>query len=443
LFVAIQGAQSDGHTFIPQAIAKGASAIVTDDPAIPTLAQVAHVCVPGARAALSAIAATFYGDPSHEMDVVGVTGTNGKTTTTQMLAAMCDAAGMAAGVIGTVGGRLGTREWRLGNTTPLPHELHAVLAQMRHDGARAIAMEVSSHALVLGRVDDMRFAIGALTNVTRDHLDFHGTLDAYAQAKRRLFDVAERCVFNISDAYGERWAREMQASKPVSTYALAGTADLVPGDVTLRADGSSFDLDGTKFEVRLAGRFNVANALCAIACARLLGIADADAARALASVDRVPGRMEHVRGGDIDVIVDYAHTPDSLENVLQALRETTTGGLAVVFGCGGDRDRGKRPLMGEVAAQLADRVYVTSDNPRTEDPQAIVDAIAIGIGNRAHVIEVDRARAIARAIAEARPRDTVLIAGKGHEAYQIIGADVLPFDDVAVAREALAARART
>jgi UDP-N-acetylmuramoyl-L-alanyl-D-glutamate--2,6-diaminopimelate ligase len=441
LFVAVRGERSDGHDFVPQAIANGAVAVVVESAhVLAPPAGVTVVHVPDTRRALSSIAAAFYGDPSHALDVVGVTGTNGKTTTTRMIAAILDAAGRPCGVIGTVGAQLGERSWTLENTTPLPPELHALLADMRDDGAKAVAMEVSSHALALDRVEDVRFAVAAFTNITRDHLDFHQTIDAYAAAKHRLFTMAHAAVFNIDDGRGARWAAELHGRYPVLTYSLLGNADLVPTDVRTAADGSTFTLDGVAFRIGIPGRFNVANALAAIGAARLLGVDDATSANGLASLQRVPGRMEHVAGGNVDVVVDYSHTPDSLEHALRALRETTTHAVAVVFGCGGDRDRGKRPEMGRIAAELADRIYVTSDNPRTEDPQSIVDEIVPGIGAHAFSVEIDRRKAIERAIAEAKPGDVVLIAGKGHETYQIVGDRVLPFDDAAVAREALALR---
>jgi UDP-N-acetylmuramoyl-L-alanyl-D-glutamate--2,6-diaminopimelate ligase len=284
----------------------------------------------------------------------------------------------------------------------------------------------------------VRFAVAVLTNVTRDHLDFHQTLEAYAAAKRRLFDLAPVNVINADDKYGERWSLELsRAGHKVISYGLRSAASLTPEAITITPEGSSFTVDGQGYELRLPGRFNVWNALAAIGVARLFGIDDAVSARALGALKRVPGRMERLRGAGIDVVIDYAHTPDALENALRALRETTTGALAVVFGCGGDRDRGKRAPMGEIAARLADRLYITSDNPRGEQPQAIVDAIVAGIGAQPHVVELDRRRAIERAIAEAQPGDVVLVAGKGHEAYQIIGDRVLPFSDAAVARDFL------
>ena len=438
LFVALPGTHTDGHLYVDDALARGACAVVVEETAQSRPSNVAVVSVPDSRRALSALASTFYDDPSRTLRVIGVTGTNGKTTTTHMIGAVLHAAGIPSGVIGTVGAEFRSRTWRLENTTPQPPELHGLLAQMRDEGAMAVAMEVSSHALALDRVDDVRFAVAALTNVTRDHLDFHETLDAYAAAKRRLFTLANGCVINVDDPHGAAWALELSAEgRNVITYGVRDGAMLVPRDVVVEPSGTSFSVDGQRYELSLLGRFNVWNALAAIGITRLMGVDDATAARGLAELERVPGRMEGIVASGIVIVVDYAHTPDALENALRSLRETTRGKVAVVFGCGGDRDRGKRPLMGAVAARLADRLYVTSDNPRSEDPQAIVDAIVTGIGNRAHVVELDRRRAIERAIGEAQAGDVVLVAGKGHEGYQIVGDRILPFDDVAVAREAL------
>jgi UDP-N-acetylmuramoyl-L-alanyl-D-glutamate--2,6-diaminopimelate ligase len=441
LFVALRGTKSDGHAFVAQAVTNGAIVLVVEEAhALDTPAHVTVVHVPDSRRALSSIAAAFYGNPSQAMDIIGVTGTNGKTTTTRMVCSILTAAGKPCGIIGTVGAEFGDRTWPLANTTPLANELHALLETMRASGAQAVAMEVSSHALALDRVDDVRFRVAALTNITRDHLDFHGSLEAYAAAKHRLFTLAENCVLNLDDEHGRRWHHGIATHVPTSTYAMRHAADVVPNDVVVSADGSTFSAGTTAFRVHLPGRFNIENALASIAIARQLGIDDATSALGLDRLRRVPGRMEHVRGGGIDVVVDYSHTPDALENALRALRETTSGALAVVFGCGGDRDRGKRPQMGAVACALSDRVYVTSDNPRSEDPQAIVDDILTGLGTHPHVVELDRHRAIERAIGEAAPGDVVLIAGKGHENYQIVGDRVLTFDDVAVARGVLATR---
>lgn len=439
IFVALRGEHTDGHRFIPDAVANGCEAVVMQERCeVP--AHVAAIVVPDSARALSQIADVFYGSPSRALVVAGITGTNGKTTASQMAASIMNAAGMSAGVIGTIGARFGDREWPLANTTPLAAQLHELLARMRELGAKGVAMEVSSHALALARVEDVHFAVGALTNVTRDHLDFHKTFEAYAAAKRKLFDMAPRGVVNLDDETGARWAAELRGRKPLTTYAIDAQADLHPESVDVRADGSTFDLDGLRFSVRIPGRFNVANALCAIGVARQIGIADAQSAQGLALLERVAGRMEHVGAAGVDVIVDYAHTPDALENLLRALRETARGRLLVVFGCGGDRDRGKRPEMGAIAARYADFSYVTSDNPRTEDPQAIIGEILPGIGRAPHQVNADRRAAIAQAVCEARAGDVIAVAGKGHEHYQIVGTQVLPFDDLAVAREALAQR---
>ncbi|HVR47817.1 MAG TPA: UDP-N-acetylmuramoyl-L-alanyl-D-glutamate--2,6-diaminopimelate ligase [Candidatus Binatia bacterium] len=441
LFVALRGTHTDGHSYVPEAIAGGARAVVVEESPETIASGATVVRVADTRRALSGLSAAFFGDPSLSLDVVGVTGTNGKTTTSRMIGAILNEAGIPCGVIGTVGAEFASHTWRLANTTPLPPELHGLLAHMRDGGARAIAMEVSSHALALDRVDDVRFRIAVLTNLTRDHLDFHQTPEAYAAAKRRLFDLAPISVLNVDDQYGARWAAEVaREGRDVITYGSSPVATLTAEEVAVAADGSRFTVDGRLYELRLPGRFNVWNALAAIAVAEQLGVDSATSARALGSLERVAGRMEHLRGDGIDVIVDYAHTPDALEHALGSLRETARGRLAVVFGCGGDRDKGKRPEMGAVAARMADRLYVTNDNPRSEDPRAIAGAIVAGIGKREHVVELDRRRAIECAIGEARSGDVVLIAGKGHETYQIIGDRVLPFDDAEVARAALSTR---
>jgi UDP-N-acetylmuramoyl-L-alanyl-D-glutamate--2,6-diaminopimelate ligase len=447
VFVALRGTQRDGHDFVDRARERGALAVVVDrayasTSAVATDAAVGTIVVPDTQLALSRLAAAFYGRPARAMRVAGVTGTNGKTTTTQVLATMLTAAGIATGIIGTLGARLGDERWPLENTTPLALELQALLAAMRERGARAVAMEVSSHALAQGRVADVPFAVAALTNVTRDHLDFHGDMASYAAAKRSLFDQTEHAVLNADDAYGARWAAELRARElPVTTYGFAADADLRATDVVMRADGSRFTLDGRTFETQLPGRFNVENALAAIAMARVLGASDAHCADALANFERVPGRMEHFGRGGIDVLVDYAHTPDALDAVLRAARETVRGELVVVFGCGGDRDRGKRPQMGRIATERADRVYVTSDNPRSEDPQTIVDEIVSGIADRARVrVVLDRRLAIAEAVAAARAGDVIVVAGKGHETYQLAAGQTHHFDDREEVRRALAMR---
>ncbi len=421
MFVALRGERVDGHAYVTGAIARGASVIVAERE---LNSSVPLVVVPDTRVAASALADAFYDHPSQSLAVVGVTGTNGKTTTTHLVRDVIEAAGIPCGVVGTLGGAFRDRRWELSNTTPLALELQALLASMRDAGARAVAMEVSSHALALNRVDHVRFAVAALTNITRDHLDFHGTFERYTAAKRRLFDLAPRAVLNVDDAAGAAFARELRGA---TTYAIDAEAELRATVVQLDGDGSTFNLGALRVSVALPGRFNVRNALAAFGIGRALGIDDVTIVNGLAATRAVPGRMERIGAFGIDAIVDYAHTPDALENVLSAARETTRGDLIVVFGCGGDRDPGKRAEMGEIAARLADRVIVTSDNPRSEDPLEIAKSIANGF-ERTDIV-LDRRAAIRRAIVQAQAGDTVVVAGKGHEAYQIVGEETRPFDD--------------
>jgi len=444
LFVALRGTRADGGTFVRDAIARGASAVVLDAAhardLLPLPRGTTTLVVDDEAVALSRLAAAFYGAPSHALRVVGVTGTNGKTTTTHLVAAILEASGLSTGIVGTLGARLGDRTWPLEGTTPLADELQRTLAELRDRGARAVAIEVSSHALALGRVSDVRFDVAAFTNLTRDHLDFHGSLERYAAAKRSLFDRAPHAVLNVDDALGATWADELRTSgRSVTTFALACGADVRATDVELRRDGSSFTVDGRRYALALPGRFNVANALAALGIARVLGVDDATSARALAAVARVRGRMECVGEASFDVYVDYAHTPDALERVLATARELTRGRVLVVFGCGGDRDRGKRPQMGAIASAAADIAIVTSDNPRGEDPRAVIDEIVAGaLAGAELAVEPDRRSAIRLAIARALPGDIVVIAGKGHEAYQATRDRIVAFDDAAEVRAALA-----
>jgi UDP-N-acetylmuramoyl-L-alanyl-D-glutamate--2,6-diaminopimelate ligase len=447
LFVALRGAHVDGHTFVEAARAAGSRAVVVDERYAaehPSPPDTTTIVVPDTLRALSQIAAAFYDYPSSALLVTGVTGTNGKTTTTQLIAAILNEAGIPTGTIGTLGARFGRTGWPLVNTTPLASDVQGLLAEMRDLGAESVAMEVSSHALELDRVSDVSFSVGVLTNVTRDHLDFHGTFEAYAAAKRKLFERSAEIVTNVDDEYGRFWAGEFaEAGRSVTTYGIEREAMVRGTGIAVRADGSRFAVDGKTFEIRLSGRFNVQNALAAVAVARKLGVDDTTSARALAGFESVPGRMEHFAGAGIDVLVDYAHTPDALDVVLRAARETARGTLAAVFGCGGDRDRGKRPQMGRIASELADRVVITSDNPRSEEPRAIAEEILAGVaaGDRV-AVELDRRAAIRLAIADASPGDVVVVAGKGHETYQIVGETILPFDDREEVRAALDARTR-
>jgi len=434
LFFCVPGFRSDGHDFAPDAVERGAAALVTErrlDLGVP------EVVVNDVRAAMGPAAARFYGDPTAELDVVGITGTNGKTTTAYLVRHLLEAAGRQTGLLGTVKRVVGGVEEEVERTTPEAIDLQETFSRMRDGGDEAVAMEVSSHALELGRVAGIRFACRVFTNLTQDHLDFHETMDAYFAAKRRLFEKPGLSVVNVDDDYGRRIAGEVDAV----TFGIERDADYRARDVQFDVMGSRFTLETPDGELRLesplAGLFNVQNVVGAIATVRSLGVERIS----LDGFGRVPGRFEAVdEGQDFGVLVDYAHTPDSLENVLRAAREVARGRVHVVFGAGGDRDRGKRPLMGDAARRLADRVLVTSDNPRSEQPEAIIDEVMEGAGPGAER-EVDRRRAIARVIEDAEPGDVVVIAGKGHEQGQEFeNGRKEPFDDVTVAREALRAR---
>jgi UDP-N-acetylmuramoyl-L-alanyl-D-glutamate--2,6-diaminopimelate ligase len=438
LFFCVPGFRADGHDFAQQAVDAGAAALVCERP---LGLGVPEVAVESVRAAMGPAAARFYGDPTAELQVVGITGTNGKTTTAFLVRALLEAADVQTGLLGTVKSIVGGVEEEVERTTPEAIDLQATFRRMLDAGDRACAMEVSSHALALGRAEGIRFACRIFTNLTQDHLDFHADMEDYFAAKRLLFERGDGpAIVNVGDPYGARIAAEIPGT---TTFALDG-GDYRASRVTFDASGSRFACRGPDEEVELTmplpGPFNVENALGAIAAARALDVPWDTIRRALPRVPRVPGRFEPVdEGQNFAVLVDYAHTPDSLENVLEAARAVTRNRLHVVFGAGGDRDRGKRPLMGEVAARLADRVIVTSDNPRSEDPAAIIGDILRGAGRVEH--DPDRRVAIAAAIAAAEPGDVVVIAGKGHEQGQEFeNGRKEPFDDVAVAREALRAR---
>jgi UDP-N-acetylmuramoyl-L-alanyl-D-glutamate--2,6-diaminopimelate ligase len=437
LFFCVPGFTSDGHDFAPQAVERGAAALVSQrrlDLGVP------EVVVDDVRAAMGPAAARFYGDPTATLDVVGITGTNGKTTTAFLVRHLLEATGRQAGLLGTVKRIVGGVEEEVERTTPEAIDLQATFRRMLDAGDEAVAMEVSSHALELGRVSGIRFACRVFTNLTQDHLDFHGTMEAYFAAKRRLFDGPGTSVVNVDDEHGRRIAAEVDAV----TFGIEHEADYRAREIEFDFAGSSFTLDtpdGTvEVESPLPGLFNVLNVVGAIAAVRTLGVEEIS----LEGFERVPGRFEPVdEGQDFGVLVDYAHTPDSLENVLRTARELTRGRLHVVFGAGGDRDPTKRPLMGRAARELADRVLVTSDNPRSEPPEAIIDQVMEGAGPGAER-DVDRRRAIGRAIAEAEPGDVVVIAGKGHEQGQEFEhGRKEPFDDKTVAREALRLRVAT
>src|SRR5215216_2282664 len=446
LFCCVPGARVDGHDLAGKALDAGAAALCVQRPLDTEAPQ---LVVGAVRDALAPLAATFFQHPSDRFDLVGVTGTNGKTTTTYMLEAVFRAAGRVPGVLGTVEVRVGDERRPAVHTTPEAPDLQRLLADMADAGVQAAAMEVSSHGLALHRVDGTRFKAAIFTNLTQDHLDFHTDLEDYYLAKRRLFTpgFTPLGVVNVDDLHGRRLAGT--AGVATVTTGAAADADWRATEVAASLEGTSFRLaspaGSRPVRLRLAGRFNVANALGALAAADAFGIDLDTAVGGLEGLAGVPGRFERVDAGQpFTVLVDYAHTPDSLDNVLQAARAVTAGRVIVVFGCGGDRDRAKRPLMGEIAGRLADVAVVTSDNPRSEDPEAIVAQVAEGVatatGPDGFLVEVDRRAAIRAALAMAGPGDAVLLAGKGHEQGQeFAGGRKVPFDDRQVAAEELRA----
>jgi UDP-N-acetylmuramoyl-L-alanyl-D-glutamate--2,6-diaminopimelate ligase len=448
VFVALRGLKMDGAAFAPQAIAAGAAAIVAEV-AAPGPEGVAWITVPDARLALAYLAAEFNGHPSRQMQVVGITGTNGKTTTAYLVSAILEAGGIKSGLMGTVLYRVGDREFEATRTTPEAPEVQVFMNEMVASGCRACVMEVSSHALALKRVDGIRFAAGIFTNLTRDHLDFHTGMDDYFAAKRRLFEMLPDdapAVINIDDPRG---ASLLDVVKSPLTYGLTRSADVSPGSLSYSLNGLQFEVRSPRGPMRvrskLVGRPNVYNILAAIAATSALGVPTEAIEQGLKDLAGVPGRFEVASGPDDDVtvVVDYAHTDDALRNLLETTRPVAQRRLITVFGAGGDRDRTKRPLMGMVAARLSDVVVITSDNPRTEDPNRIIEEVKRGADaeTRQSGAEVltrpDRREAILHAVGMADPGDVVLVAGKGHETAQTIGKETRPFDDRVAAAAAL------
>jgi UDP-N-acetylmuramoyl-L-alanyl-D-glutamate--2,6-diaminopimelate ligase len=468
LFIALRGHQVDGHRFVAQALALGAAAVLVEELA-PEIDLRGHTAlrVPDSRRALAPIATRFFGSPASELTLVGVTGTNGKTSVTYLCESILRAAGRRPGVIGTVGHRFEGETQRSLNTTPDSLDLQQLLRSMRTRGSDSAVLEVSSHGLTLGRVDGCRFAVGAFTNLTQDHLDFHGSMEAYGAAKALLFSnylvPGGAAVVNVDDPAGELMcaaargagARVLRLSRSRSDAEIR----LIAADV--RMDGTSARVllpsGPLDLALPLVGDFQLENALVACGVGTALGIASGQIAEGIARCPQVPGRVERVETGELPaptVLVDYAHTPDALDKVLRTLGPLARGRLVTVFGCGGDRDKTKRPRMAECAARASALVIATSDNPRTEEPVAILADVERGLGalprvepealaraERAYSIVVDRRAAIELAVQIAKPEDVVLIAGKGHEDYQIIGREKLPFSDRDEARRALARRA--
>ena len=466
LFVAVRGVREDGAGYIPQALANGAAAVVTETlPAGPCPVPVAVVA--DARKTLARAAAVFYDDPAEELCFVGVTGTNGKTTTTLLLEGILRRAGHSVGVIGTIAYRWAGKERKAPMTTPESLDLQRLFREMRDDGVTHVVMEVSSHALALGRVDGIRFRVAVFSNLSQDHLDFHSGMEDYFNAKMKLFTPAHEgdappvAVVNADDPYGRR----ILAGLPPDawSYSVTGAGArvrVVKSELTPSSIRAVLESSGEQLEIRssLMGRLNLYNLTAAATAALALGIPSADISGGLEDVHAVDGRIQRVpvpEAFGFHVVVDYAHTPDAMEKTLECLRETTFGRLIVVFGCGGDRDRRKRPLMGAAAARWGDRVIVTSDNPRSEEPDAIIAEIEPGLSGagirrvdvsagfpegKVYTVEPDRRRAIELALDSARPGDLVFIGGKGHETYQLVKGKTLSFDDRAVAAQWLQAR---
>jgi UDP-N-acetylmuramoyl-L-alanyl-D-glutamate--2,6-diaminopimelate ligase len=436
LFFCVPGMRADGHDFAPQAVERGAVALVVErvlDLPVPELV------VDDAREAMALAAVEFFGRPTDELLVAGVTGTAGKTTTAFLLHSVLEAAGLRPGLVTTVESRVGAERRAAVRTTPEAIDLQRTFRAMLEAGNRSCAMEATSHGSELKRLLGVRFAALVFTNLSPEHLDFHGTMERYFEAKRRLFiDARPPAAVNVDDPFGRRLARELE-SGALLTFGFSEDADVRPDGLELARDGARLRACGVDLRTSLRGRFNVVNVLGAIAAARLLELDEGAVVSGVEALVGVPGRLEPVEEGQpFTVLVDYSHKPDALENALRASRELTEGEGRVlcVFGCGGERDREKRPVMGRIASTLADRAIATSDNPRGEDPLAIVDEILAGVEGDVDV-EVDRRAAIARAVELAEPGDVVLIAGKGHEQGQEIAGRILPFDDRAVAREAL------
>jgi len=444
LFVALKGGHADARAFISEAVSKGAAAVLHDGEPLAADMDVPYVCVEDARDALAAVSSRFYRRPSARLSVTGITGTNGKTTTSYILCSILKAAGHDTGVIGTIGYRIRDEKYAAPFTTPEPPAFQKLLREMVDAGVSHVVAEVSSHALALKRVDYTKFDVAVFTNLTRDHLDFHTDMDDYFAAKKRLFEEllveGGTSVINVDDSYGMKLKSSLSGN--VITYGLDGGADLVGCVMELGGWGIKLEVaykgKTHELESNLLGAPNVYNILSAVGAAVALGISWDAIAQGVKSVKNVEGRFERVDlGQDFLLLIDYAHTDDALRRLLLAAKDLTRGRVITVFGCGGDRDKGKRPLMGEAASELSDLVFVTSDNPRSEDPLSIIRDVEAGMKRDNYRVVPDRAEAIAEAVMAARAGDTVLIAGKGHEEYQLVGDQRLGFSDRAVAEAAV------
>lgn len=449
LFVAIEGFTVDGHRFIPSAVKDGASAVICTRPLPEYDKNAAYIRVKNSRFVLGYCAKNFYKNPTGDMNVIGVTGTNGKTSTTYFLEEILKEDNRKTGVIGTVEIRANGEhlDYKLPtSTTPDTIELNTILCNMKERGCTDVAMEVSSHGLQLYKVDGVEFQVGVFTNLTQDHLDLHGTMENYLKAKARLFKMCRVGVINADDSYSEK-IRALSSCRIV-TYGIKRDCDIKAANIEYKQDRVIFDVlykgESHNVTLMIPGQFSVYNALAAIGGALCSGVAMETVIKALGNIKGVPGRIQNVASGrDFGVFVDYAHTPDGVLNIINAVREFTRGRVITVFGCGGDRDRTKRPIMGEISARLSDYSIITSDNPRTEEPMDIIKEIEAGVKplTDKYEISVSRKDAIYRAIEMAKPGDSVIIAGKGHEDYEIFKDKTIHFDDAEVAREALGIKA--
>jgi len=445
LFVCIKGAKTDGHLFIEKAVNQGAIAIIVEDD-VDKIPNVTIIKVDDSRGALAEAAVCFYGRPTDNMDVIGVTGTNGKTTTTHIIKNVLEINGVPSGLIGTISYKILDKEYKANNTTPESLELQKLFHEMKESMVNTCVMEVSSHSLEMNRVKGIQFKIGVFTNLTPDHMDFHINVDNYKNAKVKLFyQTTLANIINIDDKYGSEIAKEIKdLNSELITYGIQNKANIYAENITITPKGSNFTVVTPKFNGDIffstPGMFSVYNVLAAVAVCSSLGYSFDQIKRGIEAVNGVPGRFEIVQDtGDYTIIVDYAHTPDALENVLKTIKDFKVGRVITVFGCGGDRDKTKRPIMGEISGMLSDISIITSDNPRTEDPEEIMKEVEIGIKriNNKYKMIGSRKEAIREAIRISNTQDVILIAGKGHETYQIIGDKVLDFDDRTVAQEIL------
>ncbi len=437
LFVAIEGFTTDGHKYVKSAVEKGAVAVIctrfTED------TDVLQIKVADSRVAEAKVSANFFGKPASKIKIVGVTGTNGKTSVTYLVRHVLNTLGYKTGIIGTNQNMIGDEIIATGRTTPDSFELQELLCKMAEAGVQYLVMEVSSHALELSRVHGLEFEVGAFTNLTQDHLDFHITMDNYAAAKAKLFAQSKHAIINTDDSYGQKMARECPC--PTDTYGHGDDSTYRAEDVVYNNNGVEFTANGVRFTLEIPGEFSVYNGLCAIGICRTLGFAMEDIAKAIATAGGVKGRAEVVNTGNrgYTVMIDYAHTPDGVENILSTVRGFAKGRVVIVFGCGGDRDSTKRPIMGRIAGKMADFCVVTSDNPRTEDPMSIIKMVEEGVKETGvdYVVIESRYDAIKYALDNARKDDVIVLAGKGHETYQILNSGTIHFDEREVVREIL------